>query len=220
MRKMMFTVVLGLFGSAAMAFAGCATEISDTETGAEQPLHAYGTPLALDCAALCAASAAMPCETYEACYDECTYVDPVRPECMKVYGDFVDCGANGGPEALGCADGVSYITSAVCGAQWDAVRECQAGPVPLGIKGICRAECKRLAELECAMPLEDCYAECNFWTDYGLPCALEFQKVTICNANSVPEGFVCEEGLPFPLAIGCLEENEALLACWTNYGVN
>ena len=44
---------------------------------------------------MCAAGATLPgCQSYEDCCAECTYVDPVRPECMKRYGNLCRAGSD------------------------------------------------------------------------------------------------------------------------------
>lgn len=224
-----------LSGLTALA-VGCAVDSTASEESATTTMEQELSPsqLSAACARMCLAGAAMPgCQSFEGCYAECTYVDPVRPECMNPYHAMIECAGSAGPSGLTCYNGITYVAAETCGAAIDAVYQCQGGPNPNGSYGLCRAQCNRIAQLDCAPPKEACYDECTMFADLQEDfCASEYQQWLRCQSTGNPENWTCqlmpvdfdpetgefiEANVPTPDYAACYGEERAYIDCLLGY---
>ena len=199
---------------AASCAAGSSEDAGALELG--ELAQALGPQLEQDCVTQCATSQQLGCgETEAECVAECLNVDPIRNSCRNRYADLIECAAGLDSSGFVCFDGVAFITG--CAEEAGTLTECQAGPSPQGLNGLCRAQCNRLSELECALPIEQCFEQCRFFTQVGAPCGREFQALTVCTTQAAPEGFSCEFPEIGPVSFFiCLDEQEALNQCFAS----
>lgn len=214
-----FALVL-VGGGLSWAAAGCsAGDRPELERGAEQLAslaQAVSSQLQDDCATQCATSQQLGCgETEAECTAECLSLGPIRPACKETYGDLIECAAGLSASGFVCFDGVAFIAG--CNTETTALSECQGGPSPQGLNGLCRAQCDRLTELSCALPVQQCYDECTFFSAVGAPCGREFQALTICATQAAPEEWSCDFPELGPVSFFiCEEEQAALGQCFEN----
>jgi hypothetical protein len=221
---MRFTQIAALVlvsGGASWAVVGCsAGGAPESEPGSDPQLasltQAVSSQLQADCATQCATSQQLGCgETQAECTAECLNLGPIRPSCKERYGDLIECAAGLDPSGFVCFEGVAFITG--CSAEAAVLSECQGGPSPQGLNGLCRAQCDRLTELSCALPVEQCYEECTFFSAVGAPCGREFQALTICTTQAAPEGWSCDFPEIGPVSFFICEEEQAdLTQCFEN----
>ncbi len=203
------------------AVAGCsAGDALEPETRSEPELasleQAVSSQLASDCAAHCATSQPLGCgETQAECVAECLDLGPIRPSCKQWYVQLIDCAAGLDESGFVCFGDAAFIIG--CPAEGAALSECQGGPSPQGLNGLCRAQCNRLSELSCGLPVEACHEQCTFFSTVGAPCGREFQALTVCTTRAAPDDWSCEfpEAGPVSFSI-CLEEQAALGECFQN----
>jgi hypothetical protein len=178
--------------------------------------QAVSSQLQVDCATQCATSQQLGCgETEAECTAECLNLGPIRPSCKERYGDLIECAAGLDAGGFVCFGGVAFITG--CNTETTVLSECQGGPSPQGLNGLCRAQCDRLTELSCALPVQQCYEECTFFTAAGVPCGREFQALSVCATQAAPEEWSCDLPEIGPVAFFiCEEEQAAFGQCFEN----
>jgi hypothetical protein len=216
MRLIQRLEVLVVGAGVSLLAASCSGGSSDAEAGLELGAlaQALSPQLEEDCATQCATSQQLGCgETEAACIAECLNVEPIRSSCQNRYADLIECAAGLDSSGFVCLDGVAFITG--CAEEASTLTECQGGPSPQGLNGLCRAQCNRLSELECALPIEQCFEQCRFFSQVGAPCGREFQALTVCTTQAAPEGFSCEFPELGPVSFFiCLDEQAALEQCF------
>ena len=220
---MRFSQVVALVlvsGGSSWAVVGCSAGDTTELDGQSDPQmssleQAVSSQLATDCAAHCATSQPLGCgETEAECVAECLDLGPIRPSCKQKYVQLIDCAAGLDESGFVCFGEAAFIIG--CPAEGAALSECQGGPSPQGLNGLCRAQCNRLSELSCALPVDECYDQCTFFTEVGAPCGVEFQALQVCTTQAAPEEWSCDfPGGPVSF-FTCLEEQEALGQCFQN----